>query len=132
MDLDSPLIQKISSHLEFLGYELTRREKSIRAVHAKKMNMNYRPFNGGVLISAYYGTSGLAKRDREGYFLFINKINEKASVARCYNDSDDDFCLEAWYPGNYDKGRFGTFMDLWERDTLHRLGELSEASDYLE
>lgn len=109
-------LDSIITHLEFLGYTITREEKIIRARHDTKYNFGMRTLAGGFIFRAYFGGSDHAKADRPGFLDLINSINAEASVARCFADSDSDLCFEAWYPDVYDRQEFGDFMTAWDRD----------------
>ncbi|MHB1296552.1 MAG: hypothetical protein ACYC4R_16360 [Anaerolineae bacterium] len=123
-------LNKIVTHLEFLGFEISHTGEITRATHPKRLNLAIRPLAGGILITAIFGCSATAKRDRRGYMELINGWNNGAAVARFYADKDSDLFLEAWYPDNYDRAAFGTFMDAWEHDCGLLKGE--ETTKYLQ
>ncbi len=109
-------LEPVLTHLEFLGYELERKEKIVLARHAKKLNLMVRSFAGGVLLTAILSAGPGAHRDRIGYLEMINGFNQEAAVVRFYADEDADLFLEAWYPDEYDRQAFGAFLELMERD----------------
>ena len=122
-------LEQMSTHLQFLGYEIVRDDKLTRARHASKYNIILRPLAGGVLFTSIFGCSDNAKRNRAGYLDMINSMNNKAGVARFYADKDSDFFIEAWLPDHYDRTEFGAFLEAWDRD-CGLLAE-SEAANYL-
>jgi hypothetical protein len=85
--------------------------------------MVFRPYKGGLLFTAYLTGSDYAKKGRNQaeYLKIVNALNQAASVARFYVDDDQDLVMEAMWPGDYDRSRFGVFMDLWETDTMAQL-----------
>jgi hypothetical protein len=119
------------AHLEFLGYTVEDRDASMLAKHDKFYNISVKPYNGGVLVVTFFGTTDKAKSDREGFFEFINSMNENAVAARYYEDDEGDVIVESWYPGAYDRSRFGVFIDKFNL-VSDQLGESEVAGDYLE
>lgn len=110
-------LNQISEHLEFLGYTIEPgREDSFRATHATKPNFSLRAYAGGLLITAWYGTSAEALVNREGFLEAINVLNAQAIVSRYYVDKEYDFAAEAFYHPPYERVAFAQFMDLWDRD----------------
>jgi hypothetical protein len=119
------------SHLEFLGYTVEAGDKSLIAKHPENYNISVRAYNGGVLVVTFFGTTDKAKSDRVGFYDFLNALNSDAVAARYYVDNEDDVIVEAWYPGTYDRSRFGLFLDKFNliSDQLNSSGA---AADYLQ
>jgi len=42
---------QIRTHLEFLGYDVTKDDDLVKAVHRSKPNILFRPFRGGILFT---------------------------------------------------------------------------------
>jgi len=124
------LLDQISSHLQFLGYDVARDGEVVKAKHPQKLNILLKPLAGGVLFASIFRCSPLAKRDRLGYLNLINSLNNGAAVVRFYADKESNFFVEAWHPDNYDRAGFGAFMELWDRDCAQLLRS-DEASRYL-
>jgi len=118
-------------HLEFLGYAVEEGESSLIARHDKNYNISVRSYNGGVLVVTFFGTTDRAESDRIGFLEFLNAMNESAVAARYYEDDEGDVVVEAWFPGDYDRSRFGVFL---ERFNVigDQLGSSDAAADYLE
>jgi hypothetical protein len=76
-----------------------------------------RSYQGGVLVAAFLEADQKSKSKRGEYLEMINGLNREAKGCRYYADKDGDLAIEAYYPGSYDKARFGTFIDLWKTDT---------------
>jgi hypothetical protein len=107
-------IKEISEHLEFLGYETSPSgDDGFHATHSVRPNFLARAFNGGCLLSAWYGTTAQAVVNREGFLEAINALNAQA---RIYVDKEFDLTVEAFYPVPYERTYFGRFMDMWDRD----------------
>jgi hypothetical protein len=125
-------LEQVATHLQFLGYEIVRREPVMLAKHPKKMNVGIRAFKGGILFQAFNSCKDLANSDKLGYLNLMNNWNRNAAAARFYADKDNDLCIEAWYPGAYDRERFGLFLEAWEGDSFTLLmGNAQEATKYL-
>ncbi len=122
-------IEQMTTHLEFLGYEVSRDGDLTKARHPRRFNMVVRPLAGGVLFTAIFGASDNATRDRLGYLEMINALNANAGIARFYADKDADLFIEAWHPDYYDRADFGVFLEKLERD--HHLLFGAEGRKYL-
>ena len=120
------ILDAISNHLEFLGYTVTDLETQRRATHARRWDILFKEYKGGVLFTAYLSSNEYAKEqeNRQAYLEFSNAMNEVASVARFYVDKDQDFAMEALWSGDYERIRFGEFMDLWDADTRTQFHQL--------
>ncbi len=110
------ILEQVVTHLEFLGYQITREEKFVRAKHEKNLNLVVQSFNSGVLFTAFLSSNDLAKRDMLGFLECANTMNQKALIPRFYKDKDGDLVIEAWYPHIYDRGQFGLFMEQLNND----------------
>lgn len=123
-------VEQMGTHLEFLGYEVSRDDQLTKARHPRKLNFAMRPLAGGILFTAIFGCSEDAKRNRPGYLEMINSLNDKAVIARFYADKDSDFFIEAWHPDHYERAAFGAFMQVWDRD-CGLMADHSEAAKFL-
>ena len=122
--------EQISTHLRFLGYEVTINEKTLFARHPQKSNFMLRVFNEGIMLTSIYNYDDAAKRDRLGYLEFINAANVAAGVVRYYASKDSDFFIEAWYSGEYKQIDFGRFLELWDTD-FEKLAKVPGVEKYL-
>jgi len=118
-------------HFEFLGYSVQDGETSLIAKHDTYYNVSVKPYKGGMLVVTFFGTTDKAKNDRVGFFQFLNGMNAEAVAARYYEDSDGDVIVEGWYPGDYDRTRFGVFLENFNGIT-DQLGGSDVAGQYLE
>lgn len=119
------------THLEFLGYQVDDGETSLLAKHDTYYNISVKAYNGGVLVVTFFGTTDKAKSDRVGFFEFLNEMNKDAVAARYYEDAEADVIVEGWYPGDYDRSRFATFLEKFN-GISDQLGDSETAPDYLE
>ena len=115
------VLDSIASHMEFLGYQVTKdpEKKAIWAKHTRHPNLRAREFGSGILFTSIWGANATAKSDSLGFLRSINAMNEKAVVARFYTDHDENdlgFFVEAWQPNLYDKCRFGEFLEALRND----------------
>ena len=103
-----------ANHLEFLGYEVVENASNLTARHDTKLDILLQSYQGGVLIQSFIEVV----KDRPLALSTANLLNLGAAVTRFYLDSDGDLAIEAWLPGEYDRGRFATFLDAWDADTM--------------
>jgi hypothetical protein len=129
-DLEQTRTQ-IGYHLQFLGYEVSKEDRTVLARHPTKPNIIIQTFNEGVLFTSIYGCGDAASLDRAGFLEFINAANSKATISRYYAGSNDNFFLEAWYSGDYRQVDFACFVSLWEMD-FERLKQVPGISMYLQ
>jgi len=102
-------------HMEFLGYEVTPKKKTLQAKHGQFLNVWLKQYQKGILVIGYFGRNEKTKQYVAGFHKLINDLNKGASAARYYEDKDGDLAIEAWYPGNYERVRFGIFMDAFNQ-----------------
>ncbi|MEM4234689.1 MAG: hypothetical protein QXU75_06045 [Candidatus Methanomethylicaceae archaeon] len=122
--------EQIANHLQFLGYEVTREEKYVRARHPRKPNLIVQVYPEGILHTAIWATSGNAKINREGFLEYLNTLNENAKVVRYYADKDLDLFVEGWYTGGYERTNYSRFLELWDAD-FEKLAGMPETERYL-
>jgi hypothetical protein len=119
------------THLEFLGYTVEEGETSLLARHEQYYNVSVKSLGGGVLVATFFGTTDRAKSDRVGFLDFLNGMNRDAVAARYYEDEEGDVIVEGWYAGDYERSRFGVFVDRFNVIS-DQLGDSDVAPDYLE
>jgi phage gp46-like protein len=121
---------QIVSHLQFLGYDVSKEEKFIRARHSKKPNLIVRVFSDGALHTSIWGTSDYAKGNRLALLEYVNALNQGAAIARYYADKDIDLIVESWYSGDYDRTNYARFLELCDSD-FEKLIKISESGRFL-
>ena len=122
--------QEYKNHLEFLGYDVSEKKKALQAKHGTYLNVWMKSYQKGVLVIGYFGRADKSKDDEAGFHKMINDLNKGASAARFYEDKDGDLAIEAWYPGEYDRVRFGVFMDSFNQ-TRAQLQKESRLETYV-
>lgn len=107
---------EIETHLEYMGYEVSRKQGSILAIHEVKPSFQIRRVNGGTLFISYWQTNVYARAHRTEFLELINDFNASATTATFYIDDDGDLGFSAWFNGDYEKMRFAQFVERWNRD----------------
>ena len=121
-NMERIVMERIVEHLELVGYTVSReREDFYIAKHPHRYNISLLCYRIGFLIRAIFGKKEGARQEWAADF--VNRLNQKAFVARFYVDEDGDLNVEAFWPYFYDRTTFGTFLDVWERD-LDRMVEI--------
>ena len=130
-------IESMFTHLEFLGYSITRDEEdtSAFAIHESHLNMSLRELAGGVLFNTRFNSINKAKEEMTKYLESINEMNVNALVIRAFGYEDDgelSLHIEAWYPNQYDRVNFGNFIDAVNRDIRNLLNPDTDIYPYIE
>jgi len=127
---DKQAKELIISHLEFLGYECDPMKQGVKVTHSSKIGFLLVPLKDGIMVqSAFAGiesqssseTHDLSDPDLSRLTL-INDLNRQASVSRFFWADTGELVIRASMLGKYDKRRFSTFMQAWEKDG-HTLGQ---------
>jgi L-rhamnose mutarotase len=107
---------EIQNHLEFLGYEVSRNDDSILAIHEERPNLQIRRASGGTLLLSYWQANDYARAHRAEFLELVNYFNANATTATFYIDDDGDLGFSGWFIGDYEKMRFAQFLERWNRD----------------
>ncbi len=123
--------QELTEHLQFLGYKVEPAEDLLRATFdGPSLDFTLKKWRGGLLLMAAFGVAdeALSGGPTNELLSFVNSLNKEATVGRFYfDDTDKTVTIEAWYGGDYDRERFGQFMQAWKGDTESNfLGNHSE------
>ncbi len=121
---------KVSNHLEFLGYAVERDGKHLSAKHPSKSNLFVRFYDKGIVLSTYYICTDTAKQTRQRLLEYVNSLNSNALAVRFFLDNDQDVNLVSFSPGDYDKLAFGRFLQYWEND-FSQMATLPETGQFL-
>ncbi len=128
-----PHANEIQNHLEFLGYEVSRQDDSILAIHEERPNVQIRSANGGTLLLSYWQANDYARAHRAEFLELVNYFNVNATTATFYIDGDGDLGFSGWFIGDYDKMRFAQFLERWNRDWADLVQrDLARAQKFLE
>ncbi len=112
----------IVQHLEFLGYECKQLNQGIKVTHDSKLGFLIVILKDGLMAqSAFAGiqtkSSSKAKNKADGArFSEINQLNAQSTISRFFWSSSGELVMRASMLGHYDKNRFYTFMEAWEKD----------------
>ena len=70
-------LDQVSTHLQFLGYEISREGELLTARHQIYPNIVIRPFAGGILFTSPFECSDNAKRNHLGYLTIPSIISSQ-------------------------------------------------------
>ena len=111
-------VDAIRTHVEFFGYATQLDEDQLIATHPDRLNLQFRQVGGGVLVVSYVTLhKELVRANRAEFLEVLNTLNLNAVAVRLYVDADLDVAIEAWYPGGYERDRFGLLISGF--DTFH-------------
>jgi len=119
-------------HLEFIGYNVSMNSERISAKHPENPNILIKKYQGGMLFTTLHGSNDNGKRNRDKLLALVNELNSEAVVARYYIDKDGNMWIEGYYPGNYNKNSFSTFIEKYNLVAQQIFGKLEELKNYLE
>ena len=116
--------QTIIQHLEFLGYQCTKLDQGIKATHSSKLGFVLVVLKDGLMAqSALAGIPSQSHPSQDGTnqkeiekLSAVNILNKESTIARFFWADSGELVLRASILGTYDKGRFYTFMEAWEKD----------------
>ncbi|GJL56233.1 MAG: hypothetical protein NPIRA02_33650 [Nitrospirales bacterium] len=122
--------EQIIEHLEFLGYECDPMNQGVKVTHPSKIGFLLVPLKDGIMVqSAFAGIESQSSSEAHdamdndlSQLSLINDLNRHASVSRFFWADTGELVIRASILGSYDKRRFSTFMQAWEKDG-HTLGQ---------
>ena len=130
--MGASFIDQIVSHLELLGFQIKEKEGWFSCQHKMKKRLIFGDYAGGILLRSQYRSNNFAKENISDILIYLNKLNRETIVTRFYLNKEVSIIANAWFPGIYDERQFGSFMDLWEYDTMELLLKSEpETSKYL-
>jgi hypothetical protein len=129
-------LDKISNHLEFLGYEIERRKAEkgndfLLAKHSRRNNIVVVDHSEWLTFFriALNTTKDYSKEISD----YVNEMNSTLTVSRVFFEKDNEsskvvIIFNAMYIGDYTKEIFGNFLDTLTSDTevLFQSGESFE------
>jgi hypothetical protein len=122
---------KILKHLEFLGYKASMDSKHIVAKHPEHLNFYLKKYRGGMLFTSFFTSNAQGKKHRNDLIRIANELNKNAAAARYYIDKDGDLAIEGYYPGDYERQRFGIFLDTYNAESDNIAAHKKELVKYL-
>jgi hypothetical protein len=122
---------KILKHLEFLGYKATMDSEHIIAKHPEHLNFYIKKYRGGMLFTSFFTSNAEGKKHRNELIRIVNDLNKNAAATRYYIDKDGDLAIEGYYPGGYERQRFGLFLDTYNLASENISAHKNELVKYL-
>lgn len=121
----------VVSHLEFLGYDVTVNEKHILAKHPKYLNILVKKYRGGMLLTSFFGGKEYGKKNIGSWQTLVNTLNREAAAARYYISKSGNLVIEGYFPGAYEKKRFGAFLTVYNLESAHIAKHGTEIKKYV-
>lgn len=125
-----PVDKEILEHLEFLGYEIEKREidDNSQATIAKHENKSNLIMNAGTtgtsFISLYRLDPEKVKKNRLDALEMLNRMNNNSAFVKfSMPDTMQNLACCAFFDGKYNKKEFTDFIETYEADIRARLGE---------
>lgn len=113
------VMDSMFSHLEFLGYKVTRTDNAVRAEGSSFPRVvRFSERASGIIFSASVGCSDNAKGNRPAFLEWVNTINRMSALITAFAQEGDLLTFTGWFPKLYDKEAFGTFFQTF-RDDIH-------------
>lgn len=110
--------ETIIQHLEFLGYQCEELDQGIKATHPSKLGFVLIVLKDGLMaqsaLASNQAKGGSAKG--EAKLSTVNTLNKESTISRFFWADSGELVMRASILGTYDKGRFYTFMEAWEKD----------------
>jgi len=128
-----PDADAVAEHMAFLGYQCDRSPSGLQCRHDQHVNVNVRGIQGGTLLVTYFATEDAAKAPerRLGVLELVNTMNAHSASVIFFIDDDGDLGASTWFPGGYEKTRFGQIVERWNLDIREALQRDPEASKAL-
>lgn len=124
------LYDKVTTHLEFIGYDIGKPEESDDGKHLRVLTINknrsnlYITFNSSGLmtfVSWYTIDKDKVVKKREEVLIAINKMNQTSLICSfSLSEEGDSITISSWYPGEYSKKLFSDFLEIYEADIKSR------------
>ncbi len=118
---ESPALKaRIIEHLEFLGYQCEQIPQGIKATHSSKLGFLLVVLKDGLMAQSALAAKKSPKksgaRKSSSRYSIVNTLNQETAISRFFWMPSGELVMRASMLGQYDKGRFYTFMEAWEKD----------------
>src|SRR6266550_5195645 len=110
MAVNREVLQPFSDHLTFFGYEVRFDEIGLAATHSLKPSFRVYTLPEGVIFLAPYAIGQAITNDMTGFMDFLNRVNAGTGLCKYYL-SFGKFFVQACYPAEYERQRFGRFFE---------------------
>ncbi len=111
-------VKDITQHLEFLGYQCEKLDQGIKATHNSKLGFVLIVLKDGLMAQ-----SALAGKPKKGAgsqgsekLATVNALNKESTISRFFWADSGELVVRASVLGGYEKSRFYSFMEAWEKD----------------
>ncbi len=113
------ILSEFITHMEFLGYQIEPRdENSLLAKHSIHGNTHVKAYLDDILVQQLFRLNEKVKGKRQEFLEAINRLNSTANVATFVSGSEDDILrIDGLYLGDYNKQKFGLFLEKYNYDT---------------
>jgi hypothetical protein len=116
--------ETLIQHLEFLGYQCEKLDQGIKTTHPSKLGFLLVVLKDGLMAqAALAGKTSEANSSEIGAnskdslrFSVLNELNKEATISRFFWTGSGELVMRASMLGTYEKGRFYTFIEAWEKD----------------
>lgn len=130
-DFNIPIIRSVTDHLSYLGYEVAIEKTMCRATHQRKASFSFYMIKIEALrFMMFFKTKEHCKVNKEGFYRFVNQVNDRAIVSHFTINNDFSLMSNATYLGEYNKTTFASLLELWEEDTKDLL-KYKASSDFV-
>jgi hypothetical protein len=120
----SKSLEEIRNHLEFIGYEMSEDQKEenrilFTATHVNHPNLiisYFHQFPVITIVSVYTIKTMKSEKNKDDLTRILNDLNN-ASIITYFSTPDfETIQCASWYPDNYSKKSFSTFLDFFEAE----------------
>jgi hypothetical protein len=120
-------IQEITRDLELMGYKVEQGEK---VLYVKRSNdsMKITKHRSGLLVVVSFGGSDVSRSHRGEFLEFVNRLNADAVALRVYISKDGNVHFEGWFADEYERVRFGVFLEAWNNDVKRLINQNQTAA----
>lgn len=125
-------VDEVTSHLEFMGYDVTVNQERLSAKHGSNANILLKKFRGGILVSGFYTGNAYGRSHRPQFMAIANTLNSESIAGRFFVDKDGDLVIEGYYPGAYNKKAFSAFMENFNQGNKLLSNHFAELKEFLE
>lgn len=129
----SELVEKVSNHMQFVGYETSISKddpRDILARHHKKMNFYIRVFPTAIRFLAFFPFSEQTLGQRLERLEYVNSVNFESIAVQYSINEDDDVVAQLFMFAPYEKVVYAHFLDIWDEEMV-RLINHKDTSKFL-
>lgn len=126
-------VEKICSHLEYLGYKIEFSEGIYIAKHQIKDNLVLEKTPFGLRFLTLWRPKSTINKFLDEYRVYVNSLNLSTILGNYHTLDDLTLCHRVFFIGPYEKQLFTTFMEMVYHDFSNLYDkEIGDGSKYLE